>query len=156
MKKILIAIDYNPSTQVVAEKGYALAKTMNAEIILVHAVSDAAYYSMPYSPIMGYEGFIIDNSLVMADQLIKEAKKFLTATAKHLGDEQIITQVLEGDVSTAILDYAKENGVDLMILGSHSHSGLYKLFVGSVTEKLLQHTQIPLLVIPNKEEKTAA
>lgn len=156
MKKILIAIDYNPSTQVVAEKGYALAKTMNAEIILVHVVSDAAYYSMPYSPIMGYEGFMVDNTVVMADELIKEAKKFLLATAKHLGDEQIITSVLEGDVSTAILDYAKENAVDLMILGSHSHSGLYKLFVGSVTEKLLQHTQIPLLVIPNKEEKTAA
>lgn len=156
MKKILIAIDYNPSSQVVAETGHALAKTMNAGIILVHVISDAAYYSTPYSPIMGYEGFMIDNAAIMADELVKEALKYLAATAKHLDDDRIVTKVLEGDVSAAILDYANEEGVDLMVMGSHSHSGIYKLFVGSVTEKVLQHTRIPLLVIPNKDEKTAA
>jgi nucleotide-binding universal stress UspA family protein len=99
MKKVLIAIDYNPSSQVVAETGYAVAKTMNAEAVLVHVISDVSYYSMPYSPIMGYEGFIADNSLLLAKELKKEAGKFLTATTKHLGNENIETQVLEGDVA---------------------------------------------------------
>ena len=153
MKKVLIAIDYNPTTQIVAETGYAVAKEMNAEPILVHVISDATYYSMPYSPIMGYEGFLADNSLMMAEELIKEAGKFLAATTKHLGDETIVTRVLEGDVAGAILEYAQTNNVDLLVLGSHSHSGLYKLFLGGVAEKLLQHSKIPLLIIPNKEEK---
>jgi nucleotide-binding universal stress UspA family protein len=153
---VIIAIDYSPSSQVVAETGYQVAKTMNAEMVLVHVISDPTYYSMPYSPIMGYEGFMIDNSLLLSDELKKEAGKFLTATVKHLQDDRIQTAVLEGDVADAILDYAKVSGAGLLILGSHSHSGLYKLFVGGVAEKLLQHSKIPLLVIPNKEDKPTA
>ncbi|MCW3117656.1 MAG: universal stress protein [Chitinophagaceae bacterium] len=156
MKKVLIAIDYNPSSQIVAETGHSVAKAINAEIVLVHVISDATYYSMPYSPIMGYEGLLADNSILMADELRKEAGKFLAATTKHLNDENIVTRVLEGEVAGSILEYAKDNNVDLLILGSHSHSGLYKLFVGGVAEKLLQHSKIPLLIIPNKEEKVVA
>ena len=151
MKKILIAIDYDPSSQVVAETGYSVAKAMNAEVLLVHVVSDATYYTIPYSPIMGYEGFMIDSSMVLTDELKKEAGRFLAATTRHLNDENIATRVLEGDVANEILEYAKGEGVDLLIAGSHSHSGLYKLFVGGVAEKLLQHSKIPLLIIPNKE-----
>ena len=151
MKKVLIAIDYDPSSQVVAETGHAVAKAMNAEIRLVHVISDVTYYTIPYSPIMGYEGFMVDSSMVLTEELKKEAGRFLAATTKHLNDENIRTQVLEGDVANEILEYAKGENVDLLIAGSHSHSGLYKLFVGGVAEKLLQHTKIPLLIIPNKE-----
>ncbi|MEP6711582.1 MAG: universal stress protein [Ferruginibacter sp.] len=156
MKKVLIAIDYNPSSQKVAEKGYELAKAMNATILLVHVIAEAVYYAMPYSPIMGYEGFIANNTALLGDELNKEAGNFLKASAKHLGDESITTQVLEGNVADSILEYAKKEAVDLMVLGSHSHSGLFKIFIGDVAEKVLKHTAIPLLIIPNKEEKNSA
>lgn len=155
MKKVVISIDYNPSSQVVAETGYAVAKTMNAEVVLVHVVADAAYYSMSYSPIMGYEGLIADNSVLLAEELKKEAGKFLASSKSHLGDENISTQVLEGDVAGAILEFLKVANADLLVLGSHSHSGLYRLFVGSVAAKLLEHSQIPTLIIPNKDDKEA-
>jgi nucleotide-binding universal stress UspA family protein len=45
MKKILIALDYNPSAQKVAETGYTLAKAMNVKAILLHVISDITYYS---------------------------------------------------------------------------------------------------------------
>ena len=58
MKKVLIALDYEPPAQKIAETGYALAKGMNAEIVLLHVLSDANYYaSLNYFPVMGYEGF---------------------------------------------------------------------------------------------------
>ena len=44
MKKILIAIDYNACAQKVAETGFECARAMNAEISIVHAISDIAYY----------------------------------------------------------------------------------------------------------------
>ena len=53
MKKILIALDYNPSAEKIAEAGYALAKATNAAVILMHVVADPVYYSnLDYSPIM--------------------------------------------------------------------------------------------------------
>ena len=58
MKKILIALDYDPTAQKVAETGHKLAKAMNARTILLHVISDATYYSsLNYSPIMGFGGF---------------------------------------------------------------------------------------------------
>lgn len=60
MAKVLIALDYNPSAQKVAEAGFNLAKAMNAQTILLHVTSDATYYSsLNYSPIMGFGAFSI-------------------------------------------------------------------------------------------------
>ena len=58
MKKVLIALDYDPTAQKVAEMGYNLAKSMHAQAILLHVTSDVSYYSsLNYSPIMGFGGF---------------------------------------------------------------------------------------------------
>jgi len=59
MKKILIAIDYDPTAQKVAEEGFELAKTMGAEVVLLHVIADPVYYSSTdYSPIMGFTGYL--------------------------------------------------------------------------------------------------
>jgi nucleotide-binding universal stress UspA family protein len=47
MKKVLIALDYNPTAQKVAEVGFSMAKAMNAEITLLHVIADPVYYSSP-------------------------------------------------------------------------------------------------------------
>jgi len=46
MKKILIALDYNPSAQKIAEAGHALSKALGAEVCLTHVIGDTAYYAM--------------------------------------------------------------------------------------------------------------
>lgn len=48
IKKVLIALDYGPTAQKVAEAGFSLAKSMGAEIILVHVILDLVYYSLSY------------------------------------------------------------------------------------------------------------
>ena len=59
MKKVLIALDYNPTAQKVAETGFSMAKAMNAEVTLLHVISDLVYYSSAeYSPIMGFTGIM--------------------------------------------------------------------------------------------------
>ncbi|MEO6537474.1 MAG: universal stress protein, partial [Ferruginibacter sp.] len=106
-------------------------------------------------PIMGYESFIANNTAMLAEELNNEAGKFLKASAKHLGGTRITTQVLEGNAADAILECADKEKVDLLVLGSHSHSGIYKLLIGDVAEKVLKHTSIPLLIIPNKSAPEA-
>jgi len=60
MKKVLIALDLDPTAQKVAEIGYTFAKTMEAEVILVHVMVDSMYYSsIENFPIMGYTGSVI-------------------------------------------------------------------------------------------------
>ncbi len=148
MKKILIALDYNPSAEKVAAAGYALAKAMNAKLAIVHVIAEAAYYAMDYSPIMGYQGAYTTGTVAMAEDIKKEAENFLAATIDHLGDNTIQTKVLDGETEDSILKYSDEWNADCIVMGSHSHKGLERLLVHDVAVHILKHSKIPLLLIP--------
>ena len=157
MKKILIALDYGPSAQKIAEAGYSLAASLNAKVILLHVVSDAsAYSSLNYSPIMGFDSF---NNLGLIetgnmDELLNTtAREYLNKSKQHLGDETIETIVKDGDFGKSILDVAAEENVDLIVMGTHSRSGLDKLLMGSVAEKVLHHSSIPMYIIPVRDQE---
>jgi len=151
MKKVIIAIDYDPSAQNVAEKGYALAKAMSAETILLHVIAAPAYYSsMEYSPIMGFIGFTDTHIPEMVENELKiEAMRFLNQSKQHLGELNIKTMVAEGTIAEAVMRVAEEEQADLVVLGRHSRRGLGKLLIGSVAEKVLHHSPIPVYIIPN-------
>ena len=153
MKKILITLDYNPRAQKVAETGYRLGKAMNAEVILLHVIEDAVYYSsLEYSPIMGFGGFgMPDVSQLPNETALKTAAiSFLENTKTHLKDESISLITDEGDSAECIVKVAEEMAIDVIVMGSHSRSGLEKILMGSVTEKVLNHSKIAVLIIPTK------
>lgn len=154
MKKILIALDYDPTAQKVAEGGYDLAKTMGAEVILLHVISDPVYYSSTdYSPIMGFTGYLtIDPLDLNTIEVLKTASlNFLDKSRIHLGDSTIQTVVEEGDFADSILKTAKKMHADMIVMGSHSRKWLESIVMGSVTEEVLHHTNIPLYIIPTKK-----
>jgi len=154
MKKILIALDYDPTAQVIAEKGMTIAKAMGAEVTLLHVMADPVYYAdANYSPIMGFTGYM-DIDVLQKDvtsAIKKESLVFLERTRQHLADDTIKILVTEGDFADSILDIAKETGAGIIVLGSHSRSWLNDILVGSVTEKVLRKTEIPVYIVPTKE-----
>ncbi len=154
MKKILIALDYDPTALKVAEKGYLLGKTMKAEVILLHVISDPDYYSsLEYSPIMGFNDFTGINAFQLETPhgLRKAAEHFLEKTKRHLNDETIQTIVKDGDIAESILSVAKKTNADLIVVGSHSRKWLEKILMGSVAEEVLKESKIPLFIVPTKK-----
>ncbi len=155
MKKVLIALDYDPTSQKVAEIGYATAKEMNAEVILLHVITDPEHYtSSEYSAIMGMQGYM-DTSQIQADSsegLYKASQHFLNKIKLHLNDEAIHMMVREGDVAETILEAAKDRFVDIIAIGSHSQKWLENVLLGSITEKVIRNTHVPLLIVPIKSE----
>lgn len=154
MKKILIAIDYNPTATNIAEAGYSLAKSMNAEVTLLHVVADYTYYSsLDYSPVLGFDSFsnlgaIQTNTIV---ELQNAAQDYLGKVRNQLGNESINTIIKEGDTGDAILSAADELKADIIVMGTHSRRGLDKILMGSVAEKVLKHSKVPMFIIPSKE-----
>ncbi len=152
--KVLIALDYNPTAQKVIETGYSFAKSMEAEVTLLHVVTDPMFYaSVGYSPVMGMSGYI-DVSPIQLESVegLKQASvQFLDKTKKHIGDNSIKTLVKDGDYADAILSAAKEMHADIIVLGSHSRKWLENILMGSVTEKVLHNTKIPLFIVPTKK-----
>ena len=154
MKKVLIALDFDPSAQKVAESGFLIAKAMNAEVILLHIISDPAYYSSAeHITIMGFAGSknILPLKSDNIDELKKTAQKFLDKSKEHLGDKTIKTLLKEGEFSESILTSAQDLHADLIVMGSHSRKVSSRIVMGSVTRKVLQRSSIPLLIIPTKK-----
>jgi nucleotide-binding universal stress UspA family protein len=152
MKKILITLDYEPSATKVAEEGYAIAQALQAKVVLLHVVADASYYSASeYSPIMGFTGFNNIDINNFMDGLKEEAQRFLEESKKHLGDEEIETGIVEGDFAASILDFAKEQQADMIVMGTHGRRGINKLLMGNLAEKVLHDSVVPVLVIPTRD-----
>ena len=139
-----------------AETGLSLAKAMGAEITLLHVISDPMYYSSTeYSPIMGFTGYMEMGSfqLVSIDGLKNASLQYLDKSKHHLGDKTIKTMIKDGDFADSILETAKEVDADIIVVRSHSRKWLENIVMGSVTEKVLHRTSIPLFIIPTKNNK---
>jgi nucleotide-binding universal stress UspA family protein len=154
MKRILIALDYYPSAAIVAEQGYAIAKAMQSETILLHIIADTGYYaSTIYDPIMGYGGYMhLDFFSTDIVKLLKiESDKYLSHIKQHLGGDNITTLIKEGYVAETILETATNVHADLIVMGTHSRSWLEHAFLGSEAEKVLHKSEMPIMVIPTKK-----
>ncbi len=148
MKKVLITLDYNPNSEKVVNMGYELAKLMQAEVCLMHVLSEVRYYGMQYEPFMGYEGYSFPVDYTIQEEFVKVAQDFLDKTVKHLGDNTVLTHLAEGDTANSILEYAEKWNADLIVMGTHSHGTLEKLFLGTVASTVLEHTKTPVYMVP--------
>lgn len=152
MKKVLIAVDYNPVSEEVAKAALELVRSMDAEIGLIHVLADVSYYGTQFPTFMGYDGYTgMGPDFNMALEMRKVAEEFLNKAAAHLDHPAVTTHLAEGDTANAILDYASKWKADLIVMGTHSHSTWEKILMGTVAEKILEKTEIPVYVVPVKK-----
>ncbi len=103
---------------------------------------------------MGFTGYLEVGQLQLTHESIKKTSQhFLDKSKHHLGDGSIKTLVSEGDFAEMILKTAKDLHADIIVIGSHSRRWLDEVLMGSVTEKVLHHSAIPLFIIPTKQKK---
>ncbi|MFB0559201.1 MAG: universal stress protein [Dehalococcoidales bacterium] len=78
------------------------------------------------------------------------AEDYLAKVAKKLKKEGIAAQttVLTGWPADQILDYADQNKADLIIMSTHGRSGVTRWVFGSVADRVLRHSKVPVLVVP--------
>ncbi|MAO48793.1 MAG: universal stress protein [Aequorivita sp.] len=148
MKKVLIALDYNPNSEKVVNNGKELAQLMDAEICLFHVLAEVRYYGMQYEPFMGYEGYAFPVDFRIQEEFVKVAKDYLEKTAAHIGGNNVTTHLAEGDTAKSILEYAEEWNADVIVMGTHSHGTLEKIFLGTVASSVLEKTKIPVYMVP--------
>lgn len=141
MKKILMALDIHPSSQKIIEAGYALAKDMNATIVLLHVRIDLVNYFLTYKRMSALKLDSIDNFGVTAHDFLDKSKKYP-------GDDMIQVVVKQGNFAESILKTAKKMNVDIIVMGSHNTQWLEEIVMGRVTDDDLQQTEIPILIIP--------
>jgi len=146
IKTVMIALDYDETSQKVAETGFSLAKEMNSETVLLHVISESPVY---YSSYMYMRELKVD---IFSD-LKKSTQEFLDKTKKHLGDESIKTVLKEGFIADTILNTANELNADIIVMGSHSRKWLETIILGSAAKDVLNRTTIPLFIVPTRKQE---
>jgi nucleotide-binding universal stress UspA family protein len=153
IKKILIGIDNSKFAENAAKYGFDIAHKFKAKVALVHIVEPAM---MPYNnstdPLLGTA------DLTMADVDIinvqnNAAKSLIDNTIKQFGEGLEVSHYSEfGDTADGIITCSKEFDADLIVIGTHSRSGIDRLLMGSVAEHVVRQADVPVLVVPFAEE----
>ena len=86
-------------------------------------------------------------------ELRKAASRSLEQTvAEHIPDEiDVETRIEKGVPKNIIADYAKQHGIDLIVMSTHGRSGLPRMMLGSVAEATIRTATVPVLTIPVEE-----
>src|SRR5699024_5010896 len=139
------------------EKGRELANAFGANIILVNVKTWApvSKYTQGELSQLSMEQYqsIKEGVEEYNRRLLEDSRKLLENARKYFQDieGEVIIQTLEGDAGSAIIDYTEENenDIDLIIIGSKGvNAGKVKgLFIGSVANKVISGTRLPILVI---------
>jgi nucleotide-binding universal stress UspA family protein len=141
-RKILIATDGSKYSNAAASEAVAIAKRCGASLI---AASVVPYESISPLGIVHSEmqwELITGESRKAAESNIKNVKEIAEKE-----DVKIEELILEGRPYEAIINAAKEKGVDLIVVGSHGRTGLDRLLMGSVTERIIGHADCAVLVV---------
>jgi len=151
IKKILIGIDDSKFAEHAADYGFDIAHSFKAHVGLVHIVEPMVIPSTGNSDILlGASPQTMGINDVELMNIQNDASETLIErTIKKFGKGIEVTHFNEyGDTADGIIDCAKEFKADLIVIGTHSRSGLDRLLMGSVAEHVVRHSEIPVLVVP--------
>jgi nucleotide-binding universal stress UspA family protein len=147
-KKIPWPTDFSKLSMKAAEYAAAFCDAFGAELHVVHACMPmvSPYLAVPYSPAVD---FSMSNVELEAD-----AKLRLQKITKDLFAERpsIVYAALVGAPWAGICDYAKQAGIDLIVIATHGLTGLRHVLIGSTAERVVQHAPCPVLTVKNVEK----
>ena len=146
MKKILVPIDFSEQAEFAAKVAARIAKKTNCEIHFLHMLEIPVDVVDPANQ---------SNNSPTALMFLKRAQeKFEKLTKRFfLKGIKVTKSVFFHNTFDGIIEESRKHKVDLIVMGSQGVSGFEEMFVGSNTEKVVRHSDVPVLVIKNEIEE---
>lgn len=140
--KLLVAVDFAPSTPALLNAAKALARQTGATLTLLHAAA-------PDPDFVGYDS----DPRILRDVVAKrfhDEHRELQALAQALRDDgmECTSLLVQGATADTILREAEKLSADMIVMGSQGKGMLKKLVLGSVSEGVLRQAHVPVLVVP--------
>lgn len=136
-QKILVPTDGSEEMARVIDYASELANAHDATIHIVYAVHTASFASLPMET--SWES--------LATLLRDEGDAALQAATQLATTDRVETALVEGPPSREIVAYATENDCDLIVMGTHGRGGLNRLLLGSVAERVVRSSLIPVMTV---------
>jgi nucleotide-binding universal stress UspA family protein len=133
---IVVPTDFEPASQAALGLAQDLAARLGAEVVLVHV------YALPVYTYPGLEPALLPG---FQSEVMAAARRALDQQAAEHGGLRAVLR--EGDAATEILAVAKELGARFVVMGTHGRKGLSHLFLGSVAERVVRRSAIPVMTV---------
>lgn len=135
--RILVAVDGSESAKKAFEKSIYLAQKCNSKLDVIHVVLDSTY------------GGDSATTFELIEELKEKDTKLLEqCKSQAIKNNVLVETLLElGDHAQVIIDVAKKNNYDLIIMGSKGMSAFKELLLGSVSFKVMHHARCPVMVV---------
>jgi nucleotide-binding universal stress UspA family protein len=139
-RQVLIATDGSKAAENAADFGIEIAGLSRAKVYAVYVID-----------VTSFDSILMDEPMIkeMSERFEKiglEATSYVEQSAKAAGLEAE-SILLKGNPAKKILDFAEERKVDMIVIGSIGKSRVERLTLGSVSEKVVRHAKIPVLVV---------
>jgi nucleotide-binding universal stress UspA family protein len=144
LDKIMIATDGSDASRHAASLAISLAKHSAGKVIAVYVVDMQRIAHLPgYTTMHGLKESLLDSMLEEGEEAVAYIEK------KSKNDRVSFEKaILKGNPSDELLRYSKELGTDILVIGSIGRTGLSKFLLGSVAEKVVRHSDVPVMVVP--------
>ncbi len=137
-RTLLVPVDGSPQSKEALQ--YTVETFPDAELAVVHVLNPAAGAG-------NIDGMIADTAGVVSEQR-EFAEELFDEARETVGGKRIVdTELLVGRAATEIVDYATENAVDEIVMGSHGRDGAARLLLGSVSETVVRRSPVPVTVV---------
>ena len=141
-KHLLVPIDGSPTSQLAVDKAIGLARAFSSSVSVLFVIdpypftgvgADFSYGQMQY----------LSAAKAEANEALATARQAFTAAGV-----QVSASLVEShSVWRGIVEASEAGGADLIVMGSHGRSGIEKLVLGSVAQRVLSHSLLPVLVV---------
>lgn len=150
IRHILIPSDGSKLSESAIKHGMKFAKALGAKVTGLHVIPRFHSFTYRSQMLLTYQVVLSDDSETGYKAETNEcAKKILQPFKRVAATEGVVcdTMQVNGDRPfQAIIDAAGKKGCDLILMASHGHAGISGVLLGSETQKVLSHSQIPVLV----------
>jgi nucleotide-binding universal stress UspA family protein len=139
IKKVLVPTDFSPPSRLALNYGVAFARKFRAKLTLLHIVEPST--ALTYT-------FTTETERIEKEHF-EQARRMLPAliAPEDQDDLDLRTLVKSSDVEEQILSTIREEGVDLVVMGTHGRGLVGRWLIGSVTQRMLQKVEIPILTV---------
>lgn len=145
MKRILVPTDFSDHAEYALKVAAQIAKKNDGEIILVHMLelphqgNDAISHGLDIPEVMFFKNAVLKKM----DELMN--RDYLDGIA--------VSEIIQFEIAfEGIMKLSRQHDVDLIVMGSHGASGIKEMFVGSNAEKVVRHSDIPVLIIKEEDK----
>jgi len=143
LNRILVPTDFSDNSRLALEYAAALGERFESELHLLHVLHDVL------SSVAPEPGLVLASAGDYVRELRESAEGAMQklVESKPLAGKKVVRRVREGQPFVEIIRYARDQSIDLIVIGTHGRTGLAHVLMGSVAERVVRKAGCPVLTV---------